>query len=1580
MSTAGPKSGQSRGAETDDEGRRVRFTPHVLIRLVVGALAAIVIAGVLALAASTRASATSGFDFTVHVTTKSGAALSGVSVYAIQVDNGLEVSGDPEPKASAVSKKPGYYIFSGANQLVSGPTYTLYFVPSGSSTTSTFSQLLGGASYFDRAQTFTVGTDAGSITSISTSLAGNAVITGKVTGHTGKPIKGATVESYNYDGSEWFDWTSAITNSKGVYTLDDLDPGSYKLEAYYPGRTEPPIFSGSAATFDDATAVVAGLDTVTTNNFAFPNNTGSISGYAEFSYYSSSGRYEGEGRLAKALPVAYPVTAEDVHGNPTAVDTDRGVYGARLSSKGTFSIAHLAPGDYVIELFPWYYNEAVAYLSRGSGSSDLLDADVYHVGTDRTYTEGAEFGITAQGSALTVTVTDSVGTPVQYARVLLQRTSDPDEEYPGVTNASGVVTFGKSGSHDVIRPGGFTITVSPTGALYEPNLSTFNLNIGSNSDPITLAPLIAEPGFTVAPNIVATSTEVGTNYVVTATPSRPDAVLEYQWMRNEHPIYGANGSAYTSRSADIGTQLSVLVTAESGGFDPVFATASVPGIVTDSTAVVGLVSPPTLSPSDGSTVHPGSVLDASTGTWDLPGLDFDYQWYVNDLPVSGDGSRFTVKADDIGQVISVQVSASRPGYTSPTPVLATNTVTPTTGDTPVALAPLVVTSTTSGVPKGSRSYTVAPGPWTGLDQEFHYHWRLDGNPVGGDSATYVETPTTAILAQPLTVEVTATVPGFTNTGSAFQLARKATAALTATDQPFATLTSGGSAVTSTSTVAYGQTLTVTNPGTWVGPVVLGSEDYTDSLTYTYQWYRATGSSTAKSISGATRASYTPTTGDVGYHLSFVETAHSSLWGSRASSRVAAGTVVVTSMLSDDPLSITVPTEVAPAVYIDPTYGEEWDSVGATTTYQWYLCALPSCTAASPTSAFTKISHATNNYYLPAAAEGGDRLFLEATGTKTAFATAHVSSDVIQIAPDDELLEDAPFITANNYDPVSSVTVGQTVYPHAIYLQNPDPIEQNAQFNYEWEVCSTDCTDDSSWTAPSGSVTNTGQELGASFTPDGADYANGSGQVRVIETVSEAGFQNTVVTSDPISIGIATYQLSGPELPSLRETAGDSDTSDTFTIVAPTTKTGVAPTYQWYVGDDAVAGSSVIVDDPSQAGTPVYAVLTYDLPGYTPFTEILVARFAVTPTTTPQVNSIVGSSYGETLTVAHPDPWGLTSYPGVSWKLGCMWCVNSSCETLYNDGSFTPSTYAIDKPIFVEITASSPLTTGTLLQWTPQIVLQQGAPMDPAVPPALSWAGDLLPGTPVSVNTPAYAVDGVATTYQWQLSSDDGATWQIVSGDTTDTFTPTLAEAGDQIRAIVTGTKEGYPDSVNASDAEPIQFGDIIQNLAAPALTGDPTVNGELSVDPGDWSHDVHLQVQWMLNGNPIPGATGSSYVPLASDAGDEISVEVTASRSDQLPVSAESNRMTIVDAAAPVAVTPPVISGLGTVSSPLIVTNGGWSVAGLTYTYQWSDQSGAIDGATTNSLVLPVGDVRADVSVTIKTIRFGYVDGSATAH
>ena len=84
-----------------------------------------------------------------------------------------------------------------------------------------------------------------------------------------------------------------------------------------------------------------------------------------------------------------------------------------------------------------------------------------------------------------------------------------------------------------------------------------------------------------------------------------------------------------------------------------------------------------------------------------------------------------------------------------------------------------------------------------------------------------------------------------------------------------------------------------------------------------------------------------------------------------------------------------------------------------------------------------------------------------------------------------------------------------------------------------------------------------------------------------------------------------------------------------------------------------------------------------------------------------------------------------------------------------------------------------------------------------------------------------------------------------------------------------------------------------------------------------------LSYRWFLDGVEVAGATGASYV---ADAVGALSLEVTASNSEGA-ASLASTAVSVMEAlAAPVNLTPPVISGTAQVGQTLtVVSDGDWS-------------------------------------------------------
>lgn len=66
------------------------------------------------------------------------------------------------------------------------------------------------------------------------------------------------------------------------------------------------------------------------------------------------------------------------------------------------------------------------------------------------------------------------------------------------------------------------------------------------------------------------------------------------------------------------------------------------------------------------------------------------------------------------------------------------------------------------------------------------------------------------------------------------------------------------------------------------------------------------------------------------------------------------------------------------------------------------------------------------------------------------------------------------------------------------------------------------------------------------------------------------------------------------------------------------------------------------------------------------------------------------------------------------------------------------------------------------------------------------------------------------------------------------------------------------------------------NSIVPAITGTAKVGETLTSSTGTWSGSPVYTRQWLAGGVAIPGATATTYVPVAGDVGKAITVRVTA--------------------------------------------------------------------------------------------------------
>ena len=129
---------------------------------------------------------------------------------------------------------------------------------------------------------------------------------------------------------------------------------------------------------------------------------------------------------------------------------------------------------------------------------------------------------------------------------------------------------------------------------------------------------------------------------------------------------------------------------------------------------------------------------------------------------------------------------------------------------------------------------------------------------------------------------------------------------------------------------------------------------------------------------------------------------------------------------------------------------------------------------------------------------------------------------------------------------------------------------------------------------------------------------------------------------------------------------------------------------------------------------------------------------------------------------------------------------------------------------------------------------------------------------------------ITYTYQWQQTTNGGASWADIAGATASTFTPPAGSAGKQVRAVVTATNAGGSGQA-ASPASAVILASPPVNTVAPSLSGTAKDGATTDGAKGTWTGvaTITYTYQWQLSTdggatwNDIPGATATSYTPPA---------------------------------------------------------------------------------------------------------------------
>lgn len=197
--------------------------------------------------------------------------------------------------------------------------------------------------------------------------------------------------------------------------------------------------------------------------------------------------------------------------------------------------------------------------------------------------------------------------------------------------------------------------------------------------PRSVAPVA--PANTGAPTITGTAQEGQVLSASTGTWSGTAPITyAYQWRRGGVAIAGATASTYPLAGADVGSTITVTVTATNSA-----GSASVTSAATATVAAAGSAPANTVLPAITGTAQEGQTLSASTGTWTgTPAPTYGYQWRRAGTAISGAvGATYALVAADVGAAITVAVTASNASGSASAVSAATATVTAAGGGSPL---------------------------------------------------------------------------------------------------------------------------------------------------------------------------------------------------------------------------------------------------------------------------------------------------------------------------------------------------------------------------------------------------------------------------------------------------------------------------------------------------------------------------------------------------------------------------------------------------------------------------------------------------------------------------------------------------------------------------------------------------------------------------------------------------------------------------------------------------------------------------------------------------------------------------------
>ena len=1030
---------------------------------------------------------------------------------------------------------------------------------------------------------------------------------------------------------------------------------------------------------------------------------------------------------------------------------------------------------------PAILRSAFAVVAMGAYNS-LAGATVFNVTaapTAATPTSGA--------ANATFAVSEAAGTAASVAVSVSGAPGNPKSYSVSGTLPAGLTLVGGVGTYvNVVAPYKMTISGTPTTAgTYALTITAWDGSNGTGGNSakikvnVTVTGGVANvaPTITTQPSSVTVTAGAAASFTVAASGTPTPT---YQWQKGGVNIAGATSATYSIAST---------VAGDAGSYTAVATNAAGSATSTAATLTVNAATTaPTITTQPSSvTVTAGAAASFTVAASGSPTPT--YQWKKGGVNIAGATSTtYSIASTVAGDAGSYTVVATNSAG-SATSTAATLTV------NAAAVAPTITTqpSSVTVTAGAAASFTVAasgsPTPT--------YQWQKGGvNIAGATSATYSIASTVAGDAGSYTAVATNSAGSVTSTAATLTVNVPLSAPTITTQPASLTVTAGA---TATFTVAASG-----NPSP------------------TYQWKKG-----GVNIAGATSTTYSiasTVAGDAGSYTVVATNSQGSATSAAATLTVNPAPVAPT--ITTQPSNLTVTAGAAASFTVaasgTPTPTYQWKKggvniIGATSaTYSiastvagdaGSYTAVATNSAGSVTSAAATLTVNTAPVITTqptglAAIVGGSVSFtVAATGTPTptyqwqkgGVNIAGATSATYTIAS--AVIGDAGSYTAVATNSVGSVTsaaaaltVSASATAPAITTQ-PTGLTVTAGASATFTVAATG-TPSPTFQWKKGGVNIIGAtgptySIASTVTGDAGSYTvvatNSAGSV----TSAAATLTVNVPTSAPV---ITTQPAS------VSVTAG---AAASFTVAASGTPT---PTYQWQKGGVNIAGAtsatySIASTVAGDAGSYT-AVATNSVGSATSTAATLTVNAATTAPaiTTQPTNQTVTAGNSATFTVAASG----SPTPTYQWYFGgaALSGATSATLSLSNAQAANAGNYY----------ATATNSAGSAISATASLTVQAPAPLTLVASQLVATTHDV-----------AISAGSAVGTMQWQVSSDNGTTWQNLADSSTYSGSASSTLEILNVGAALNGAKYRVLNSGTPSSATTLS---VVQGyFASPSAVG-----------------------------------------------------------------------------------------------------------------------------------------------------------------